>query len=207
MSIGSMLKDDIYYGSHQLGSLHRLYDAAEKLGMLNWVETGDYRTDAPDLHVSLSSYGKLSITLAPSGEDEEGAVAKWIMKKLMPLVHRFDKGFNNATKEITFTATFDGVEIIVASKPPSTCTVEEYEEEVVVPAVPAVAEKPETTRTIKRYRLVGDCLPIMADVQDRSGEAYEASLAETGTPNEGESAPTVQPSTVEPEGAGVDLVA
>ena len=38
---------------------------------------------------------------------------EWMVKQLLPKVHHFDKGFNEQTNEITFTATYDGVKIVL----------------------------------------------------------------------------------------------
>lgn len=155
-SIGSQIKDLLFYSSDTIAAYRRVYDMAEKLGILEWG-------DEPYLNVYLSCYGtERSIELSPAGFNDDGAKVKELVKQLLPKVHHFDKGFNEQTNEITFTATFDGVKIVLRSTPPSTCIVEEYKEDVFVPAVKA---KPETTRKVTKYRLVGDCLPVLAGDQ------------------------------------------
>jgi hypothetical protein len=79
------------------------------------------------------------------------------VKALLPKVGRFEKGFDEGANEITMTATFKGVKIVLRDATPSTCTVEKVEEEVPSRVVGGY----KTTK----YRLVGDCDPLLSQTE------------------------------------------
>jgi len=87
-SIGSQIKDLLFYSSDTIAAYRRVYDVAEKLGMLEWG-------DEPYLSVYLTCYGReKTITLSPAGFDDDGMKIQWMIKELLPHIRQFDKGFN-----------------------------------------------------------------------------------------------------------------
>jgi hypothetical protein len=79
-----------------------------------------------------------------------------IVRLLLPKCGKLDKSYDEQSNQLTVRGTYEGVDIIIHDTPPATCTVESVVEEVEIPARPASVEK----RT--RYKLVGDCVPLLA---------------------------------------------
>lgn len=137
----------------QAGKFVMIEEALKELGILE-TET-DYDTPY------LSPYGdQPSITLKPRHvlgvltdvEVGDTALAR-AAKVLLPKVGSWDKGFDSSTNEITLTGTVKGVKVILKGATPATCTVETVDEDVEIPA--------SKYKRVK-YRLVGDCDPVMA---------------------------------------------
>jgi hypothetical protein len=82
-----------------------------------------------------------------------------IARKMLPVVGRLEKGFDAERNEVSLTAVYLGIRIVIKDETPKTCSVERVEEEIDVPEkiVPAHKEKKVT------YKLVGDCDPLLAD--------------------------------------------
>ena len=82
-----------------------------------------------------------------------------IAHKMLPMVGKFTKGFDEERNKITLTANYKGIKIVLSDQTPNTCHVERVEETVVVP------EKviPEHTEKRVKYVLAGDCDPLMAE--------------------------------------------
>ena len=124
------------YHSRNLANAYRIEDVIDKLGLDDYAGLGN--THNPSITIySLPSPGEI--------------------KRLLPLVGKFEKGYDSDHNELTLSATFEGVSLTFKAEPPDTCTVEVDEEEV------EVEEEitPAHTETRRTYRLVGDCDPIM----------------------------------------------
>ena len=82
-----------------------------------------------------------------------------IAHKMLPMVGKFTKGFDEERNKITLTATYKGIKIVLSDQTPDTCHVEKVVEEVEVPekVIPAHTEKR------VKYVLAGDCDPLMAE--------------------------------------------
>lgn len=96
-----------------------------------------------------------------------------IARLLLPKVGKLEKGFDEQNNQVTLTCVYRGIKIVVKDETPKTCGVERVEEVIDVPEkiVPAHQEKR------VRYRLVGDCDPILAD--EASGGQTDQGFIET----------------------------
>ncbi len=84
---------------------------------------------------------------------------------ILPVLGRLTKEYHPESKEIHLVGEFKGVKIVFETSLPSTCTVEEVEEDVKVPekpGIPAVEAGPAHVEKVKKYRMVGDCDPLLA---------------------------------------------
>ena len=124
------------YHGRQLTATYAIEAAIVVLGLDEW----DGRHNV---------YGVPSVILYGMPDSEE-------IKRLLPLVGKFDKGYDSDTNQLTLKATCQGVAITFKAAPPDTCTVEMDEEEVEVPEEIVEAH----TETRRTYRLVGDCPPM-----------------------------------------------
>lgn len=154
--------------------LHLVHEVAEELGLLEYDDSeiwpGDLGLGEGLIYSSISIYGdaptiqlvyqdRHGVSVSFQLSTKEGATALAVAAKhLLPKVGRFDKNFNAEQRKVQLTATYRGVQIVLESSPPSTCTVEEVEEEVVIPAKPA---EPERVEKRKRYVMKGDCDPLI----------------------------------------------
>lgn len=138
--------------------VRRINTVLEKIFPLN-RQAGEIRTQAwSDNTLSVKLYANPIYGLAHSVDEEEAQA--WLRDLLsVSTVKTWEKGFNPECNQITYKATVDGVLVEIVTDTPSTCTVERYEVEEIVEAEPAQSEY---TRFVTRYRLKGDCPPVMA---------------------------------------------
>ena len=127
---------DRIYHAERLANVYRITEVVGKLGLDHYDGRGNVY--APSI----------TIYALPSPDE---------IKRLLPLVGKFNKGYNSDLNRLTLSATFEGVSLKFQAVPPDTCTVEVDEEEVEVEEEIIEAH----TETRRTYRLVGDCDPIM----------------------------------------------
>lgn len=146
MSILEHLNSESATWSEYLGRVASVKRALDKVGLLE-ISGSVYLQNSWDEQctVIVSLYDNQALEVAA--------------RNLTELCGRVEKGFDGSEKQLTVTATYKDLKIVVRSSVPSTCTVEPYEVDVDVPAVEA---KPATTRKVTKYRLVGDCEPLLA---------------------------------------------
>jgi hypothetical protein len=112
----------------------------------------------------LSGYMTLDAILC-SGEspaiklfvDNDEATLDTVARTLAKYGKTVEKGFDAEGNRLVLTTMIDGVKVEARFSTPETCTVERVSEEVVVPE----HFVPEHTETRMRYRLVGDCGPLL----------------------------------------------
>lgn len=89
------------------------------------------------------------------GEDAQERLHQTLRQSLNTF-KRFEKKFDETTKQLEFSGECPFGVLRLRCAPPDTCTVEEYEEEVPETVVPK--------RTVKKFRMVGDCEPFLNSV-------------------------------------------
>lgn len=144
------------YLAEQSARYFQIEEVLEELGLLD-VNTYD---------VYFGTYGGATVTIRP--KHVLGLLADFqtvvdttptladAAKHWLPKVGKWEKGFNEASNEITLTGEYKGVKIVLVDATPATCTVETVEEEVEVPA---------TSYKKRKYVLKGDCDPLLTPAE------------------------------------------
>lgn len=146
-TIGEQLQETLVQDTKWLSNLSTIINLIGESGLYDAeasvaVQTYSFsETDLPYVKISPFSFSDL-----PS-----------IAKRLLPFVGKFEKSFDEKENQVILTGTYQGIKVILWDYPPNTCTVERIEEDVLVPEQVV----PEHTEKKVRYRLVGDCDPIL----------------------------------------------
>lgn len=109
---------------------------------------------------------RVAVTLSQSGTERVADFFKAMLTKMGSL----KKTFTVESRLCTMSGRFMGVDFTFQLGIPSTCTIEEVEEDVTIPAVEA---QPERVEKKKVLRMVGDCDPLLAPPSPPPSEAEE----------------------------------
>lgn len=148
-TIGQQVQETLIQDTKWLGNL---------LAMLNLIrDSGLYDDEA---YVCLQTYCFSDsdlpyLKISPTSELGMAELAK----KLLPFVGKFEKRFDEERNHVMLTGMYSGFKVILWDDTPKTCRVKKVEEDVLVPEkiVPAHTEKR------IRYKLIGDCDPVLAE--------------------------------------------
>lgn len=159
-------------------NLYRLTKAQEylkKWGLADQDDIGAW--------LYINHYGdEFELAFQPNSQEE----LQRLKSALNGSIGEFRKEFDGLTNKIILIGRYKEAVVKLELPTPDTCKVEVVEEKVEHPAVPA------RTETIKRYKLVGDCEPLMKPIKE---SAHETLTEDTGS--SGSSATVVEHSSPE----------
>ena len=178
---------DFRYYAEQIGKFWQLREVVEELGLLDldiyvnkgtsWYDSEAHKSTGPYIEleprhvpgIGIRAVGPPDLEGIAFGLTDTTPTLGDAAKVLLPKIGRFEKGYDARNNLLTLTAHYKGVRIVLKDTPPDTCTVEKVEEEEELPASPAY------TRTVTRYRLIGDCNPLLgpktnAQIEAEAGE-------------------------------------
>lgn len=155
-TLNDKLKWQYRYFAQQSGKYFQMEEALSALGLLNIEDNYEVYLspygDRPSIYLK-PKHVKMALQFGTGKLETEAVTLAEAARALLPKVGKWEKGFDSSTGEITLTATFRGVDIVLKDKAPKTCTVETVTEEV------GGRYEPAYTRT--RFRLKGDCDPLL----------------------------------------------
>jgi hypothetical protein len=165
MSVRDDMNGHLLYHAEQIGKYQRIAEVLTDLGLMDLDMYVSFHTG----YWSSETHSDLGPTVELEPRHVIGLMADFqtltdttptlaeAARVLLPKVGRFEKSYDGDRNEIRLTAVYKGVRVVLRDTPPDTCKVEEVVENVVVPAT---AERTETRR---KYRLVGECEPLLAE--------------------------------------------
>lgn len=161
-TVKQAILEEYQYVGRYAAAIRQVEDVVRELGL----------TEYPEVYINANQFGDSRILLYADPETDSDDVAnlRSLVKSLLPKVGKFTKTFDREYNKFRFKTVYNKVDVEIEVSPPSTCTVETVEEEEIVPEQPFVEEH---TKTVTRYKLQGDCEPVLAIPVEALEEAPE----------------------------------
>lgn len=110
------------------------------------------------------SRSEIWVYVSPWATDKKGnpITVKTLIEHILPLVLTFEKKYNlrESNSDVELVGYYKNVKVRIQTDLPESCTTEPYEEDVEVEEVEHV---PPHTKKVVKYRLTGDCDPLLED--------------------------------------------